>query len=212
MNSLNTFKVRLKEIEHLKEMAASLGPPMTEQNREKVSVLNRASIVMLCSHLEGYFEDVILEFVDKLCKSNICMGRIPGKLKVAHIKKDLAIHNNREDLVKKLFTNYSKLWDDAQTIKSGYLDGERITSDFANPYPKKVENLFKNIDLRIWKNIPYKLKSDLDAIVSRRCDIAHGNLNSTVSSEDAKRYYCSALDLIGRIDRKIERYLNEIIN
>jgi hypothetical protein len=73
-------------------------------------------------------------------------------------------------------------------------------------------SLLKNIDLRIWKNIPYKLKSDLDAIVSRRCDIAHGNLNSTVSSEDAKHYYCSTLDLVGRIDRKIERYLNEIIS
>jgi len=212
MNSLNTFYTRLEEIEYLKEMIRNLEPPMIEQNRKKSSVLKRASIVLLCSHLEGYFEDLILEFVDKLCKSNITMDRIPGKLKVAQIKKDLASHNNKEDLVKKLFINYSKLWEDTQIIRSGYLDGERITRNFADPGSKKVEDLFESIDLRIWRYIPSILKNDLDAIVKRRGDIAHGDLNSTVSFQDVNRYYNSALILARKINRKVERYLNEIIS
>lgn len=215
MDSLVKCSGRFKEIENLEEMVESLNPLMEKDSRDKASALNRALIVMLCSHIEGYLEDVVIEFVDELCKNRVQAGKVPGKLKVTYMTEYLKKLRYEESWIKKLFTDYSKLWIDNQILEEGDIEGERIVSDFGNPGSGKVEEILKCIGVEIWNQIPPKLKGvkyDLDAIVYRRNAIAHGDLESSVTSEDVLRYHESAVKLTGWINNLIENHLKQIIN
>lgn len=213
MNSLKKFFNRFGEIKNLREMAEDLNPPMTKNSRDKVSVLNRALIVMLCSHIEGYLEDIVIEFVGELCKNGIPAERVPGKLKVTHMMEHLKKLQYEENSIKQLFTDYNKLWIDNQILRQGDLDGKRVVLGFSSPGSKKIEDLLKKIGLiGAIEQIPDILKRDLDAIVKRRHDIAHGNLESTVASADVVRYCGSASELAKRINKIIRNYLKQITN
>lgn len=215
MDSLEKCSDRFREIENLKKMIQALHPPMTKDSRDKIAVLNRVMVVMLCSHIQGYLEDVVIEFVDGLCKSRVQAEKVPGKLKVTHMMEYLKDLQYEENWIKKLFADYNKLWIDNQILEEGDIDGERIVSGFGNPGSKEVERLLGRIGVKIWNQIPPELKGvkdDLDAIVRRRNDIAHGALESSVTFEDASRYHNSAVKLTNWIDSLIEDHLKQIIN
>ncbi|PKM92995.1 MAG: hypothetical protein CVU80_00450 [Elusimicrobia bacterium HGW-Elusimicrobia-4] len=212
MNSLGTFKIRLKEIKNLKNIIQNVGEPIDEESREKISTLTRASMVMLCSHIEGYLEDLILEFVNELCTKGICANKIPELMKVKYMKKNIETYFTNPDLAKKLFLIHSKLWTDGITLQQGDIEGEQLITEFSNPDPKKVEKLLSNIGLQeIWNKISDgKLKYDLEMIVRYRHRIAHGDYEFTITDKDMVHYSASALKFVRQIYKFYCIYLKQV--
>lgn len=212
MDSFSKFLKRSGEIKNLEKMVKELNPPMRKKQRDRMSVLTRASIVMLCSHIEGYLEDIVIEFIDKMCKESVSMGKVPGKLKVAHMKKDIENIQYTEEKIKKLFTNYSKLWIDGETLEKGDLDGERIVKGFSTPGTQEVNELMERLGISKVMEYPKLnlVKSDMDAIVKRRNDIAHGMLEAEVSFDDLIRYNKTALKFAKSIDKIVTKHLKQI--
>ena len=68
MNSFEAFLERQNEIKRLIEIIKSLGEPINEELRKKIGTLNRAVVVLLCSHIEGYIEDSIIEMLEPKVK------------------------------------------------------------------------------------------------------------------------------------------------
>ena len=56
--SYSSLMGRLDEVETLRVMAARFEKADPVGNRDEINALCRASVVMLCSHLEGYIKDL----------------------------------------------------------------------------------------------------------------------------------------------------------
>jgi len=203
MNSFEAFLERQNEIKGLIEIIKSLGEPINEELRKKIGTLNRAVVVLLCSHIEGYIEDSIIEFIDEICKNNLQCQKIPEKLKVNYFKKDYDTYGSKPEKAKDLFCLHSKLWQDSQNLIVGDLDGTQITEEFNNPEPPKIKKLFEYIGFNeLWnKIIDKKHIKDLEIIVENRHKIAHGDSTFTITTDDAIRYRDSTAMIAYEINR-----------
>ena len=214
MNSFNKFQKRFEEISQLTKMVKKLNPAMEKAKQAKVRVLNRAIIVMLCSHIEGYLEDIVREFANDLCDKHISMGKVPGALKIAYMKKDIEKlkQTYTEDSIKELFANYNRLWLEEETLEESELNVDYLIEQFSTPNSKKVEEFFKKAIgySNVWKRVRKNVQYDLNAIVQRRCDVAHGDFNAAVGFDDIKRYCKSVQKLAKIFDKRINKYLLQI--
>lgn len=218
--SRNKFKERIGEIKILQEYVDSI-TAITELARKRESAIHRASLVMLCSHFEGYVEDRILEFIDDIKFSKIKCIRIPPQLKVSLCKPGIKSLENKDpnvliDRIPRFIEQYIEMWDNDKVLEAK--DFPVIDDDdwkIGNPGSKVLEKNFKKIGInKIWQEIESKnttIKADLDALVLRRNEIAHGNIEMTATSVDVERYVKSISELIGRLDAITYRHFRNVI-
>ena len=127
-------------------------------------------------------------------------------------------HNVLIDRIPKFIENYTVIWDNDKVLAPK--DFPVIDDDdwrIGNPGSRVLERNFKRIGIdKIWLDIDSKnvtLRGDLDALVQRRNEIAHGNIESTATYLDVERYIKSISELIGRLDAITYRHLhNHIYN
>lgn len=218
-NARNKFKERIGEIKTLQKYVDSI-TATTELERKRESAIHRASLVMLCSHFEGYVEDRLLEFIDDVKFSKVQCIKIPPQLKVSLCKPGLKKLENKDhnvliDRIPRFIEQYTVIWDNDKVLAPK--DFPVIDDDdwkIGNPGSKVLERNFKRIGIdKIWQEIDSKngtLKRDLDALVQRRNEIAHGNIDSTATSVDVERYVKSISELIGRLDAITYRHFHNV--
>ena len=90
---------------------------------------------------------------------------------------------------------------------------ELHTKGFANPGTTEIESLFKTIGItQVWDEFArlepdMLVKSSVDAIVNRRNQIAHGNLESTVTRADVETYLTRAQRLAEIMDQLVDLHI-----
>ncbi|MFZ2410923.1 MAG: MAE_28990/MAE_18760 family HEPN-like nuclease, partial [Candidatus Methanoperedens sp.] len=152
--------------------------------------------------------------------SQIQCVKIPAQLKVSLCKPGLEMletkdHNILIERIPIFIEQYTIMWEKDEVLAPE--DFPVIDDDdwkIGNPGSKVLERNFKRIGIdKIWQEIDSKngtLKGDLDALVTRRNSIAHGDLDSTATSGDVKRYVKSIFELVGRLDGMTYRHLHNV--
>jgi hypothetical protein len=216
--SKDKFDERIEEIKILQRLLPEPDLGATASNRNLENAIHRASLVMLCSHVQGYLEDLVEEFLGNLKANRVISCNIPPELKVALCKRDLLGLNNddRNILMERLpefIRRYEILWCSTREVGPESFP-EIIGKDWqiGNPWPKTVEAHLKKIGIKtFWCDANRILNGDLLSLVDKRNLIAHGHFEATATSDDIKRYIESMIELVGLVDNSIEDHLREII-
>ncbi len=168
-----------------------------KENSARDEALLRGALVLLCSHLEGFFEDLISDLVtayDVLAQQT-CL--IPEELRAWQVLSPAAKWDVKDPAKRWLLVQgcASHPLINANGSKSiGDMDPALHTSDFSNPGTGEIATLFKNVGIKdVWISFHAKepdsvFKNSIDAVVNRRNQIAHGQADATLTLSDAQAY------------------------
>jgi hypothetical protein len=198
--------------------------PTSQLDRIASEAVIRASIVLLCAHLEGYVEDLFLESLDFLSGARLEHRWVPLALKFQHARKpveDLALIRDPEKFVAayvRLTKTNSPLFS-GQRLAPGCLETERLRASFASPTPTKIASLFAVLGLAKKdvltgcfpsSRIAALVNRSLASLVEVRGAIAHGEMSSSATQRDVSRYSSAVRFFGARLDLAVALQLGEL--
>lgn len=157
MYSFNDFKKRMKEIDYLIELIPPILP--TSENVEQTNTLCRASIVLLSSHLEGFLQDLMEEFIDEVNQLEIGFKNLPVELYMQNCFPKGLITQNNFDALTKIFNEIKLL--ERKNIKMT-LDKSKFAKTDGNPTSDVINRLFKILGIESVLDILNKEIKGLD--------------------------------------------------
>jgi hypothetical protein len=185
---------------------------------ESRGAVNRAAVVLLCAHLEGFLEDLVGELIDQLNSSAPRTENVPLRLRAAHVTIEIdAIAamtdpTARAERMQRLFRDHSDLWL-AETLTS-QLRVERVTAGMSNPGAPEISRLFESVGLEnVLDEVALTDGSDpakrVNEFVGVRNSIAHGE--GTKVTDDQVDRYLDAIECLGRsLDSAVARHVQSI--
>ncbi|MBB4019797.1 hypothetical protein GGR16_004852 [Chelatococcus caeni] len=195
--SLVRLNSRLSEISCLVGICRSRRARGARNFPKEEPALLRGALVLLSSHMEGYFEDLVEDIVDAIDPGIENPRSMPEEIRIRQVlgeptRWSTQDHGRRWQLVRAAAE--SPLFDDSAIHVSGQLDPGLHTDKFGNPGTSEIRELFKTVGVaNCWDEfhaveprITYK--NEIDAIVSRRNQIAHGDMNAIVTDLDIEGY------------------------
>jgi RiboL-PSP-HEPN len=178
--------------------------------------LARAALLLLCSHVENFFESLIENILEFHEFNKTPINQLPEKLKIIQLLKpseslDMSYPGNKWKLIQKV--RGSKFTDSTQKCAVGDFNLAVQVKGFASPGSEEVENLFKNIGLdNVWQIIEIKTGSDklrlsLNSFISRRHSIAHGNAADRPTPADIQSIVVNTCNLLQHFNLIVVEYL-----
>ena len=168
-----------------------------KENVARDEAILRGAHVLLCSHLEGYFEDLISDLVEAYDYLTTNISRLPEQLRAWQVMGPASKWETKDPM---------KRWQAVlawathplvnQTVPKalGCMEPALHIDGFSNPGTNEIEQLFKSVGIDgVWglfKAIepdPIIFQS-INAIVNRRNQIAHGRTDATITLSDARLY------------------------
>ncbi|MBK1986224.1 hypothetical protein A0J48_001430 [Sphaerospermopsis aphanizomenoides BCCUSP55] len=201
--ALKDFWQRLHEVSSLLNLCNKVTirgnsnqPPTGRQLTVEESIC-RASLLLLCSHMEGFFEKLIEDILQFHEINQTRISELPVNLRVIQIWKDPeglknAPSQKKLNHIKDISVNI--FVDDNQLCKGGSFNLDLHIKGFASPGSGEVEKLFRSVGIdNIWNLVEQKagtsiLKSSLDNVVGKRHPIAHGNAGVKPTPRDVTIY------------------------
>ena len=213
LHSLTT--VRLAEV---RELVGLRPEEQTSGTAGQRAAVNRAAVVLLCAHLEGFLEELIGELVDHLNSSTPRTENVPLLLRAAHVTSDIdAIAamtdaGARAERIESLFQDHRDLWLAGTLIFQ--LRVEKLTAGMSNPGAREISRLFLLAGVEdVFSEVTLTDGSDpnkrINELVRVRNSIAHGE--DTKVTDDQVDRYLDAVECLGRcLDSVIARHLQTI--
>jgi RiboL-PSP-HEPN len=212
--ALKDFWTNLKEVGTLISLCKmSENKPIQRIRNES---LCRSSLVLLCSHMESFFENLVVDILQFHEFNQTSVEKLPSQLRVAQIWKDLstlASASSDTKLTCILAMKNSLLVDNSQRCVEGIFDPDLNTKGFASPGSKEVEKLFTSVGIeKVWDVVKAKtgnetLKNSLNSFVSRRHNIAHGNSGDRPTISDVTSKVKDMCCLVRIFDEVVFEYL-----
>lgn len=215
--------------QRLEEVMALIGmcpPPDSDlgsrdENRRKERALCRAALVLLCSHMEGFFEDLIEDVLSFHATNRTTILMLPAALRVRQSEGHVRILAERSNDGEKRWRVIQQfrsepLFDDTGQCMTGLLDATLHTHGFASPGSTELDGLFRSVGFAfLWTEIQSRprgtrgdlLKGALDAVVLRRHDVAHGDAGAVITPGDLGSYVDSMRELAERTDVVVGEWL-----
>ena len=206
----------MDEIKALQMLASDVEKKdATKSNLELRNSLCRGGIVLLCSHIEGYVEDLISLALNRLATSQVQKNTFPPVLKF-HLSRDLIVDINSstdpETIASKVEAFVSRdahIWDSSLYF-SAPLHIDNFVGRFATPTHSNISAFFRRFG---YDTFPGELAAELkanfpactnmvDQVVHQRNKIAHGDIFAYGTPADLKlmgsfvRLYCRYTDLV----------------
>ena len=207
---------RLDEIEAIISIARRVSAiPMTQPNPSRVNALCRGGIVLLCSHVEGYVEDLGAVAINSLARKNLPKNSMSGAFKY-HLSRDLIDDINRptdpEAIASRVDTFLARdthIWDATPNF-TGQLPVETFVGNFATARHDNIGRFFRRFGYQNFQNdLVAQLQSNylicrnmVDHVVDQRNKIAHGDFVTAGTPADLQdmcrlvRLYCRSLDKV----------------
>jgi RiboL-PSP-HEPN len=178
--------------------------------------LSRAALVLLCSHVENFFESLIIDILTFHEFNQTSISQLPERLRVTQILKspdllDKPYSGNKWKLIDKI--RGSKFMNDHEKCTSGDFDSELCIKGFASPGSKEIENLFKGVGIEdVWisgtqGSSAMQLKNSINAFVARRNGIAHGSSSDKPTPSDIKGFVKDICKLVRHFNKIAAEYL-----
>jgi hypothetical protein len=212
--AIKNFWIDLKEVGTLISLCEI--PETKPIHRIRNESLCRSSLVLLCSHLETFFENLIVDVLQFHESNQTPVMNLPTQLRVTQIWQNSPISDSSNSETKFKFISKAKnsiFSDDSQMCIAGSFDSDLNIKGFASPGSREIEKLFNNIGIEgIWQEVKVKSGSDtlrrsLDGFVSRRHNIAHGNSADRPTFEDVKLKIIDMCKLVCIFNEIVFEYL-----
>jgi RiboL-PSP-HEPN len=211
--AMENFFNNLKEVGTL--ISISKLNALTSKERRINECLSRSSMLLLCSHVESFFEDLIVDTIDFHERNQTLVSILPVKLKsIQTLRKPILDSLSAEkkwNIIQDI--SQSSFVDDTQVCKQGMFNAELHLKGFASPGSEAVENLFDGIGIsKIWDLVEQKdssvnLKRSLNVFISRRNGITHGASSDKPTIEDVKIYVCDVCEIVRTFNLIVTKYL-----
>ena len=207
---------RLDEISLILALANELsrrGP--TSSNSGKINALCRGGIVLLCSHIEGYVEELGSLAIARIEAKRFAKSAITPSFKY-HLSRDIIrdIQGMRDPLkvaarVEDLLVRDGHIWGQQPNFSSP-LSPSAFTSDFATPRHSRIKRFFNRFGYNQFESeLSHHLHRDYRAsvnmvnqVVTQRNSISHGDYSIVGAPSDLKdmltftKLYCRATDIV----------------
>jgi hypothetical protein len=168
-----------------------------KENVARDNALLRGAHVLLCSHLEGYFEDLICDLIHAYDNLTTKVTQLPEELRARQVMGEASKWEIRDPIKRwkaiQAWASHPLIDDDCKKVP-GCMESALHTDGFSNPGTNEIERLFRSVGIGdVWTQFraiePDKLISQsVDIIVNRRNQIAHGKADATITLADAKNY------------------------
>lgn len=212
--ALAALELGLQEVEDLQR--ANPTPVRLPSRPKVVRAINRASVVLLSSHLERYLRAVVDEAVSHVNAQGVAADRLPLMLRLQHSRQsaeDLALAQwtNREELLTRFAATDAWLWGG---MPRGELAADRLLSGMVSPKPNSIKRLFEmwgigdifgaitrkaHVRGRLWMKV--------GELVDKRNNIAHGDTTVAATHNDIVGYLSATRRFCVRVDRAFSRAL-----
>ncbi len=179
---------RLVEVETLAKMARNLEQNEPIKNADRINAICRGSVVLLCSHVEGYTKEIGELTLTRIFEQRICRSKISNTISYyasLDLISEIKDTGNREKTTAKIVNLINRdlpLWEQTGTHPSPISD-ERFNKSFASPSYTKISSYLGRFGYYDYKrDLKQNLKGDLsvtinmiDHVVDLRNKIAHGD-------------------------------------
>jgi RiboL-PSP-HEPN len=192
--ALLKFWINLREVGTL--ISLSYINETTPKQRDINECLSRASMLLLCSHIESFFEGLIVDILSFHENNQTPVSMLPTPLKVTQILSKPLSDSLSPEKKWKILEEISQnlLANENQKCRQGVFQEKLHLNGFASPGSSNVENLFKGIGIfSIWSLVEQKAGNEnskirLNVFVSRRNNITHGSSDDKPTIGDVKNY------------------------
>jgi hypothetical protein len=212
------FEVRLAEVNHLRRMSGKFGRLHLRNGLDKVghsNALVRGATVLLCSHVQGFIEDLAEEVVRRLVQDQVSSTAIPDRFRFYATKRDveeILKEPDRDKLISRI-RRYAVARGDILSkegpVHPSYLDSS-YKDGFGNPTTGEIRRFFRRMgyeefdeDLKRRLGRNYLTATNaIDQIVDRRTKIAHGDSQASLTTRELMEYtglvraFCSSTDSV----------------
>ena len=214
-DALNSVLAGIEEVRDLQK--ANPTPPGGLPARPRVvRAINRASVILLSSHLERYLRNVNEEAIGVVNAATIVGSALPESLRLEHSKIPIdelaaAQWQHRAPMLSQLLATDGWLWGSSPTAD---LDHDRLLRWMKSPSPERTLRLFK-----LW-NVPdifsvvtrqphtrQRMWLKLKELVDKRNDIAHGDAGAEATYQDVATYVAVVRAFCTRADPVLARAL-----
>jgi hypothetical protein len=178
--------------------------------------VNRACVVVLTAHLEGFIEDLVIDMIDFLNQSTPATQDLPAVLLAAHVIVEIdeiaqiQDSDKRATRIDQLFRLHAPLWLD-QRMTSGRLRAESITSGLGNPGAKEIARVLGVLGLSdVFSTVRLPDGADpekrINELVGIRNSIAHGG-GPSVRDEQLETYVIAVESVALALDQAAAAHL-----
>ena len=207
---------RLSEIESLLLIARRLSTTYSIQSSpSNINALVRGGVVLLCSHLEGYIEDLGTLAIDRMERHSLPKKSMSNGFKY-HLSRDLIDDFSKltdpsriAEKIDELLARDGHIWDSSANFAAP-LPSAAFVGNFATPRHDNIRRFFARFGFQDFQHsLAQELKANypvcrnmVDNIVDQRNKIAHGDPLTEVTPSDLQdmlsylRLYCRNLDSV----------------
>lgn len=222
--ALLKFEDRMREVERLLNLCVpdDADPNEKKEHFERDGSILRGAHVLLCSHLEGFFEDLVADLISAYDHLLTDIAQMPDELRAIQVM-GASSKWDQKDPIKRWQTvtawaAHPLIQLVGITLPPKCMDAEVHTMGFANPGTTEIEDLFKTVGIaKVWDNFAAHendqiVKNAVNVIVNRRNQIAHGKLDASITLSDATTYMVRARRVATVFDVVVSENLNGRLN
>jgi hypothetical protein len=218
--ALDELSQALEEIEALQRANPSPAQGGGLTRPQVTRAIGRAETVLLASHFERFVYSLIGEAAETVVNREIPARRLPEELRLQHSRGVIdRIAMTQWDRRAQGLRSYSlenwQLWSDDASITA--LDAEALLEWMKTPSCKALRRVFRMWGVHdVFMAITRKpvnrrrLLLSLDELVSKRNNIAHGDLTVEASYSDISRYQAVVKTFCKRSDNRLGYVLSRI--
>lgn len=219
--SLDLLNTRLEDIDQIKAAHDAAAGGRRVGRRWNTESLNRAAIVLLASHFEGFLEDLFQECVTAWEAGAIASGRVPRPFVIGSIAPEVHTlarskdSSERNKALEKLLAKASTFVDAQRPIGAGQLDAKPIVREMGNPTPEHIELFFAHVGVdRVLDGVGWRhasnetVRRNLRELVDLRNRIAHGEPEVRVVWASVDRYRRYVVGAAQKLDEKLRNHLS----
>jgi RiboL-PSP-HEPN len=199
---------RLNEVRRLSRL-----DPLRRGNSAEVATgnaVNRACIVLLCAHLEGFLEDLAIEVIDALVDRHVNINNLPLLFRAVHAEEHLRQiemirdRNSRAPKIEHMFKNELPLWSDGHALEATMVRHRTVCAELSNPGSREIRHFLQLLGVDIERYLmdigQMDLLDKVNGLVARRNSIAHGEVNASATLNDVDQY----LSLVENLGRRVD--------
>jgi RiboL-PSP-HEPN len=212
--ALREFWDSLKEIGTI--MSIFITNERNSRDRRINESLSRSAMLLLCSHLESFLEDLVRGILKFHELSGTLSGDLPSNLKVKQILRSsdslsLSYSGDKWKMIKRIHDH--PLSNDKIKCSPDIFDVDLQIKGFASPSPNNIECLFNDAGLQqIWDSIrdwdgSDRIKKNLNVFVERRNNIAHGSSSDRPTPSDIRKMVVDMCQLVRCFNLVVVEYL-----